>query len=168
MHKYLIKIIIIIFILFGLTVPLVSQEEYIDCPYFSGMPNYLLIDSLDREFDAHNFFDGKGDTTVEGRLWIRYYSVKEGALTASALQICRNYSTALKSSSGLVFNNGECTSEESDHYGMYFVSGKMTKGRKEVWLEVLPDGGGEEYTMTVIERPIFKLKPTVPRLNTIP
>ncbi len=44
-----------------------QESEFKDTPWFSGMPNYMVYNGEDIEFDSYNFFNGKNCTTVEGR-----------------------------------------------------------------------------------------------------
>ena len=134
-----------------------AQDEPKDCPYFSAMPNYELSTSEDKEFDAHSFFTGKGVVSVEGKLWSKYYSLKEGAAQASELQITRNYANALKAIGGTVYNEGACEGETcGDFEGWKFVSGRASKDGKEIWLEVAVYNGGQNYQMFVVEREAMK------------
>ena len=134
-----------------------AQEEPKDCPYFSAMPNYELGSSEDKEFDAHSFFNGKGLVSIEGKLWSKYYSLKEGATQASELQITRNYANALKAIGGTVYIEGLCEGEKcGDYEGWKFVSGKASKDGKEIWLEVAVYNSGQNYQMTVVEREAMK------------
>jgi OOP family OmpA-OmpF porin len=134
-----------------------AQEEPKDCPYFSAMPNYYINTSDDKEFDAHSFFNGKGFVTVEGKLWSKYYSLKEGATQASELQITRNYANALRAIGGTVYVAGPCVDEKcGDYYDWKVVSGKASKDGKEIWLEIVVHNSGGDYQMIVVEREAMK------------
>ncbi len=134
-----------------------AQEELKECPYFSGMPNYELSSSEDKEFDAHPFFNGKGVESVEGKLWSKYYGLKEGAAEASELQILRNYANALKAIGGTVFIAGSCETAACGEYeGWKLVSGKASRDGKEIWLEVAVYNGGQNYQLFVVEREAMK------------
>jgi hypothetical protein len=50
--------------LFALTGAAVAEQELKDTAYFSGMPNYQIYESDEKEFDAYNFFNGKACVTV--------------------------------------------------------------------------------------------------------
>lgn len=130
-----------------------AQDEPKECPYFTAMSDYVLESSDDRDFDAHAFFDGHAVVTVEGKLYSKYYALKEGASQASELQIIRNYATALRAIGGVVFFEGACESAAcGDYEGWKLVSGKASRNGKEVWLELVPHNGGADYQMTVVER----------------
>lgn len=135
-----------------------ASDEPKDTPYLSGMPNYgLTSGSEDKEFEAYPFFTGKEVVPVEGKFWVREYVVKEGAKQASELQILRNYSNAIKNMGGEVFFEGSCKKEEcGDKYDMQIVSGKITKGGKELWVEVVPQNGGTDYMLRIVEKERMK------------
>ena len=83
-----------------------ARNEPTECPYFTAMPSYVLESSDDEDFDMHPFFDGHAVVTVEGKLYSKYYALKEGAPQASELQIIRNYANALRAIGGVVFIEG--------------------------------------------------------------
>lgn len=137
--------------------PVRAQDELKDCPYFSAMPNYELESSEDKEFDSHTFFDGHAVVTIEGKLYSKYYGLKEGARQASELQITRNYANALRAIGGAVFIEGACEAAAcGDYEGWTLVSGKASKAGKEIWLELVPHNGGADYQMIVVEREAMK------------
>jgi OmpA-OmpF porin, OOP family len=137
--------------------PVLAQDELNECPYFTAMPSYELSGSDDKEFDAHRFFNGREFVNVEGKLWSKYYELKEGATQASELQITRNYANALKAIGGTVYNEGLCEGEKcGDYQGGKFVSGQASKDGKEVWLELVPHNSGGDYQMIVVEREAMK------------
>src|SRR3989304_4012741 len=93
--------------------PALTQDEepgsqMQDTPYFSGMPNYKIIDAFDREFADFRFYNGKDCTTMEGKRSHRAYTLKEDAEPASELQIARNYANAVKEMGGTVVFEGIC------------------------------------------------------------
>jgi OOP family OmpA-OmpF porin len=134
-----------------------SQDELKECPYFTGMPNYELTASDDKEFDSHRFFNGQGLVNIEGKLWSKYYELKEGAPQASTLQIIRNYANAMRAIGGTVFIAGTCeVSNCGDYEGLTLVSGKASKDGKEIWFELVPHNGGTDYQMIVVEREAMK------------
>jgi hypothetical protein len=73
-----------------------QESEFKDTPWFSGMPNFMIYDAVDVDFDSYNFFNGKNCTTVEGKKFKRTYSLKEDAQKSSVIQIIRNYANAEK------------------------------------------------------------------------
>lgn len=135
-----------------------EDETYKPIPYFSGMSNYEIGGApSDKEFDEYSFFDGKNAVKVEGKKWVRYYALKEGAKQASELQITRNYANAIRSIGGTVLFEGVCGDEKcGDATDRPAVFGKVTKGSKELWVEVYAMSGGAEYNITVVEKEAMK------------
>jgi outer membrane protein OmpA-like peptidoglycan-associated protein len=136
-----------------------AQEEESDQPkakdtaYFSGMPSYEITSASEKEFDAYNFYDGKGCNRVEGRKHLRTYSLKEGAAQASDLQIARNYAEAVRRMGGTVVFDAECAGAAcAENCGYRMVVGKAAKGGKEIWVEVVPYNDGTIYDVTLVER----------------
>jgi OmpA-OmpF porin, OOP family len=128
-----------------------------DSPYFSGMPNYMLGASSDKDFDAYDFFDGKKLVTVEGKLWSKEYWLQEKAPSGSDLQITRNYANAIKDLGGTVFIDGACDGDAcGDKSSFRLMTGKITKNGKEIWVEVVPHNDGADYTLTLIEKGTMK------------
>jgi OOP family OmpA-OmpF porin len=128
-----------------------------DSPYFSGMPNYMLGASSDKDFDAYEFFDGKKLVTVEGKLWSKEYWLQEKAPSASELQITRNYANAVKDLGGTVFIDGTCDGDAcGDKSSFRLMSGKFTKNGKEIWVEVVPHNDGIDYLLIVVEKGTMK------------
>jgi hypothetical protein len=143
---------------FVAVLPVFASDEPKDTPYLSGMPNYALTSGCeDKEFEAQPFFTGKEVVTLEGKLWVREYLVKEGAKQASELQILRNYSNAIKNMGGEVLFEGPCKKEEcGDKYDQQIVSGKITKAGKELWVEVVAQNSGTDYMLRVLEKEQMK------------
>lgn len=120
------------------------------------MPNYTIYDGEEIEFDSYNFFNGKNCTTVEGRKFKRIYTVKEGGLKSSVIQIMRNYSNAVKSMGGTVIYEGTPQEAEcADNNGLNMVVGKAVKDGDEMWVEVVTLGG-DDYYLTIILKELMK------------
>ncbi len=91
------------------------------------MPDFWIHNCDIKQFDAYEFFAGKGKSEhVEGALWkLNYYP--QAALTAkpSELQIMRNFENAIKKLGGttVATDKGKETL-------------KLTKDGKEIWIEV--------------------------------
>jgi OOP family OmpA-OmpF porin len=133
-----------------------QDEEYKDTPYFSGMPNYMIYDAEDIEFDAYNFFNGKSCITVEGKKLKRIYTVKEDAQKSSVIQVMRNYSNAIKSMGGTVIYEGMPQNADcAENNGLNMVVGKAVKGADELWVEVVTLGG-DDYYLTVVIKELMK------------
>lgn len=111
-----------------------------DYPMFSRLKNFT-ISSCESNFDAVEFTVGEGETKIiEGQKTIINYSLREGANAPSDLQIKRNYSNAVKSLGGSILY-------ESDRY----VSMKLVKNGKEIFLAIETHNGATLYVLTVVE-----------------
>jgi len=133
-----------------------QDSEYKDTPWFSGMPNYMVYDAEDIEFDSYNFFNGKNCTTVEGSKFKRTYSLKEDVQKSSVIQIIRNYANAVKSMGGTVIYEGAPqTAECADLNGLNMIVGKVVKDAKEMWVEVA-SLGGDDYYLTIVMKELMK------------
>ncbi|MBM3744763.1 MAG: OmpA family protein [Acidobacteria bacterium] len=141
-------------------VPLVAQEEegpkLKDTPYFAGMPNYSILEADDKEFDAWNFWNGKTCVAVEGRKFRRDYSLKEGAKSASELQIVRNYANAIKSMGGTILYEGAEAGSCAENSSWRLVVGKVVKGGDELWAEIAAQGDGGFYILNVVVKEAMK------------
>ena len=133
-----------------------QESEFKDTPWFSGMPNYLIYDAEETEFDAYNFFNGKNCSKVEGKKFKRTYSLKEEAQKSSVIQIIRNYSTAIKNNGGTVIYEGMPQNAEcADNNGLNMVVGKFVRDGNELWVEVVTLGG-DDYYLTIVLKELMK------------
>jgi outer membrane protein OmpA-like peptidoglycan-associated protein len=101
-----------------------------DCPPFGRMPNYEPPGEAEmRAFDGYAFSVRKGDQTeeveVRGRACRQSYAAKEGAQTASDLEIQSNYRDQVTKLGGQVLYADERT-----------TVGRIAKGAEETWLRV--------------------------------
>jgi OmpA-OmpF porin, OOP family len=141
-----------------LCAPAMAQDEETeakakDTPYFSGMPNYRIVDSGDKKFADYRFFNGKDCTTVEGKRFNRAYTLEEGAESASDLQISRNYANAVRNMGGTVLFEGLCEGADcAENCGYQMMVGKVLKGGAELWVEVVPFNDGNDYYLTVVAK----------------
>lgn len=134
-----------------------AESEFKDTQFFSGMPNYKIIDAADQEFADYRFFNGKGCITVEGRKHHRAYTLKDDAKESSELQISRNYVNAVKNMGGTIVFDGVCSGADcAENCGYRMVIGKVIKGDSELWAEVVPFNGGGDYYITVIVKEAMK------------
>jgi outer membrane protein OmpA-like peptidoglycan-associated protein len=132
---------------------LVAQAPMKDFTYLNCLPSYEMSegDSVDQEFNAYKFFNGKKWQSVEGRFWKRAYSLKSEAKAASPLQIFRNYANAIKAAGGTVHFQGE-PPDGGDYYSCYAIlSGKLAKGDQEVWVLINPCNDGNDYNLFAVE-----------------
>jgi outer membrane protein OmpA-like peptidoglycan-associated protein len=134
-----------------------QDTEFTDTPYFSGMPNYKIIDASDKEFDNYNFFNGKNCTTVEGKRFSRSYTLKQDAKQSSDLQISRNYVAAVKKMGGTVLFEGLCEGANcAENCGYQMMVGKILKDNNELWVEIVPFNDGNDYYLTIIVKEEMK------------
>ena len=153
--RYVFVICIVGLILFPM-VTRAQDSEYKDTPYFSGMPNFIIYDAEDVEFDSYNFFNGKNCTTVEGKKFKRTYTLKEDAQKSSVIQISRNYVNAIKSMGGtVIFEGAPQTAECADNNGLQMVIGKVVKDGNEMWVEVV-SFNGDDYNLTIVLKELMK------------
>jgi OOP family OmpA-OmpF porin len=134
-----------------------SQETVLqDCPGLSSMPNYYISEGDDKEFDSYDFYDGKSIVAVEGKLCKRHYMLKEGATSASMLQIRRNYANAIKKAGGKLLFEGRIEAFDDTRANGELIWGKLTKGTAERWFEIYPMTDGWDYWVTTIEKQAMK------------
>jgi OOP family OmpA-OmpF porin len=127
-----------------------QDSEYKDTPWFSGMPNYKIVEATDLEFGSYNFFNGKNCTTIEGKKFFRAYTLKEDAKRSSDLQISRNYSSAIKNMGGTVLFEGVCEGGNcAENCGYQMMVGKVLKDNNEMWVEAVPFNDGGDYYLTI-------------------
>jgi len=134
-----------------------QDSEFKDTPWFSGMPNFMIYDAEDVEFDSYNFFNGKSCTTVEGKKFKRTYSLKEDAQKSSIIQISRNYANAVRSMGGtVIFEGAPQNAECADNNGLQMIIGKVVKDGNEMWVEVSPSVDGNDYYLTIVLKELMK------------
>jgi outer membrane protein OmpA-like peptidoglycan-associated protein len=119
----------------------------------SGYEQSSADEQENKDFDAHDMWDGKKWSSREGRFTKRVYSHKEGATMASPLQIGRNIANALKAAGASVIFQGDTEPPDRKEplTGEYHVYGKATQGGKTVWLLTFVYNGGGNYEVRAIE-----------------
>lgn len=159
-------------LLAGIAAPTAAEdaEGCKDHPLFNRLPNYQLASCESVEFDATQFPAGPAldnpatgektpqPVTVEGSRTILEYGLKEGATPASALQVQRNFETAIKAAGGAAQGSYDRSRNENselfegwDRNTVY----KLTKGNREVWVQVMSaDYPG--YKLRIAERDAMK------------
>lgn len=148
---------IMFLIVFGAFSTIGAESEFKDTPYFTGMPSYKITDASDQEFADYRFYNGKNCTTVEGKKHHRAYTLKKDAKQSSELQISRNYANAVTSMGGTVVFEGECSGADcAENCGYRMMVGKVIKGGNELWIEIVPFNGGDDYYLTVIAKEAMK------------
>jgi OOP family OmpA-OmpF porin len=136
--------------------PIQAQAPVKDTPYFSGMPNYSIYEGEDKPFDAYRFLTGRDCVTVEGRRYYRAYSPKEGAQKASELQIARNYANAINSMGGTILFDGQADNACAENTGYRMTVAKILKGGNELWVEIVPWGDGDNYSINLVVKEAMK------------
>lgn len=146
-------------IVYFLVCPVIQAQDsdFKDTPWFSGMPDFMIYDAEDIEFDSYNFFNGKNCTTVEGKKFKRIYSLKEDAQKSSIIQISRNYANAVRNMGGtVVFEGAPQDAECAERNGLQMVTGKVVKDGNEMWVEVSPGVDGSDYYLTIVLKELMK------------
>lgn len=115
-----------------------------DHPMFSRFPNYFISEYEQQDFGAHEFPTKDGERRVEGKYWRITYTIKEGARKGGPIEIARNYTNLMTKRGGMRLV------EEMDTYGG-FTSATMKSGNTTLWLQIDSAGGGEYYTLTIVE-----------------
>jgi len=155
--KTALLLLCIFLLLLSPTTDVQAQETEIkDTPYFTSMPNYLIYDGEDIEFDSFNFFNGKTCTTVEGKKLKRTYVIKEDAQKSSVIQIMRNYANSVRNMGGtVIFEGAPQNADCADNNGLNMIVGKVIKGGNEMWVEVA-SLGGDDYYLTIVLKELMK------------
>ena len=120
-----------------------SQNDVQGCqdhPMFTRMPNFYIRLCQSSDFDRHEFSSESGPLVVEGKRAEVYYSLKEGAKGPSVLAIVRNYINAIKKIGGTVVYDGGSR-----------ATLKVTKGKQEIWVDVIV-AAGYEYRLDIVEK----------------
>jgi len=151
-----VRLCIIVFLLVSPVIQ-AQESEFKDTPWFSGMPNFIIYDAEDVEFDSYNFFNGKNCTTVEGKKFKRTYALKEDAQKSSVIQISRNYANAIRNMGGtVIFEGAPQDADCADRNGLQMVIGKVVKDGNEMWVEVSPGLDGNDYYLTIVVKELMK------------
>jgi len=117
-----------------------DAENCKDHPMFSRMKNFIISDCK-TSFDAVEFYmPGSQTKTVEGQVTRIDYSLQEGALRPSVLQVRRNYGNAVKSLGGSVLFDEEI-----------YLTAKVVKNGKEIWVKLDVYNDGRNFTLNVLE-----------------
>lgn len=117
-----------------------DAENCKDHPMFSRMKNFIISDCK-TSFDAVEFYmPGSQTKTVEGQVTRIDYSLQEGALRPSVLQVRRNYGNAVKSLGGSVLFDEEI-----------YLTAKVVKNGKEIWVKLDVYNDGRDFTLNVLE-----------------
>ena len=168
---------IMLFATSGVVNAQVDADGCKDHPLFNRMPNYYLYYCEELEFSSMKFPVGNPDPnnnklkteTVEGKIMVFTYSLKDEAKPASGLQIMRNFQTASKQNGGIILGEyqGWCSAEYT--YNGDINSGeipigngctnwsttfKFTKNNKEIW--VYQQYSDEGYDLVIAEKEVME------------
>lgn len=174
------KSILIMSMLFVTSGVVNAQNDMDGCkdhPLFNRMPNYYMYACDELEFSSMNFPVGKPDPqnenmlkteTVEGKIMVFSYALKEDAKAASGLQIMRNFQAASKQNGGVILGEyqGWCTASYAYSGNIsdgvipvgngctnWSTTFKFTKDNKEIWVyQQLSDGG---YDLVIAEKEVM-------------
>lgn len=105
--------------------------------------NYQIFSYDATDFDSADFpLPGDKVEKVEGKHWLIWYGIKDGAAKSSPLGITRNYQNAFRAKGGTVLHtegNGETTLQLKTPTG-------------ELWCHVMVNNDGEQYYLDIIEK----------------
>lgn len=139
--RYLIAVVLALS--FGF--PAFAQKDEGDCkdhPLITRMPGYWIHNCKKKQFDAYDFFNGKGKPIhVEGQFyWVMYYPNSNLNPKPSDLQILRNFQNALT-------KQGAKLVAESKSKEVF----QLKKDGKETWIEVGAEFTGK-YWLTIVQK----------------
>lgn len=122
-----------------------DEEGSKDHPMFSRMPGFHIEQYAATDFDSATFDScaEEDDFTVEGRTTRITYRLNEGGKMPSSLQLVRNYENA-----GKKIGFGKVC--ENDDPGNRFMTMKLARDGREVWVRVYP--GDTYYELVVVEK----------------
>ena len=133
--------------------PVRAQKDAAGCldhPFLTRMPQYALVECKKWDFDAQEFYDpatqGKTKVTAEGKKFWLSYQVKDEFRESSptALQIIRNYETAIQKVGGKTYSWTQIGGGE--------LHARYAKEGLEIFVRIYINQNGKGYTLTVIEK----------------
>ncbi len=139
--------LIVLFIMLGLSY---AQDDYKGCsdhPMFSRIQNFYISSCQEVEYDSHNFYDEKGKKQViEGHKWRISYKIKKGSAPAGVLKIKKNYINAVKKIGGHVLKEG----------GHCFM--KVDQAGRETWVELntATTTTGDNYSLIIVQTAVME------------
>lgn len=135
-----------------------------DHPLFNRLPGYYINDCQQSQFDAVGLPTARSSDgevkyeSIEGAVTALHYNPREEQTPASALQVIRNYSNAVKAGGGQViaeFPDGAgCANWGSDWCADRSATLKLNKGGREVWSFVM--GNSSDMYLLIVERAAMK------------
>lgn len=123
-------------------------ENSKDYSLLGRLPEYLISEYTENEFDAHEFYYDRAKHTKEGRKiklkYLHKQATERDFKFPTRLQILRNYSNAILKAGGRILferNNSE--------HGFYSFE---DNAGKEIWIQVKTSISGNAYELIIIER----------------
>lgn len=147
------RIISIGFLFVLAAAPIMAQKDAAGCqdhPFLTRMPQYSLVECKKWDFDVQEFYDPatQGKTTVKAegkKFWLSYQVKNEfWENSPSAVQIIRNYETAVQKVGGQTYSWTQLGGGE--------VHAHFAKDGREVFVRVYINQNGRGYTLTIIEK----------------
>lgn len=183
MKKVIMNLVIIALLSFvSYSVSFAQESDAEGCKehqLFNRMPNHYLFSCEQLDFGSMKFPVGKPDPnndnqikqeTVEGKIMVFNYYLKEGATPPSGLQIMRNFQNASKQNGGIILGEyqGWCAgtyeynSSNINDGTIPFGNGctnwgttiKFSKENNEIWVYVQVSDEG--YDMVIAEKELMK------------
>jgi outer membrane protein OmpA-like peptidoglycan-associated protein len=114
------------------------------------MPQYDLVECSANDFDSYAFYDPstqrKTKVTAEGKkIWLSYHVKAEYEdRSPTALQIIRNYETAIQKIGGKTYSWTDISGGE--------LHARYAAGDREIFARIFINERGKAYTITLIER----------------
>jgi OOP family OmpA-OmpF porin len=141
-------LVLVAAVLVTMPAPALAQQDEEGCndhPMLSRFPGYYISACEAHDFSTYDFtIAADEERKVEGRYWKISYWVKDGAKSASPVQLARNYMNALAPRGGTrVYDDVDANGGASTI--------RLPADGKDLWVEVSVSNGGEAYTLTIVE-----------------
>jgi OOP family OmpA-OmpF porin len=178
------KSILIAMVLIATSGVLFAQDDTDGCneyPLFNRMPNYYLYNCEEVEFGSMKFPVGipnpNNDNiikseTIEGRIMVFNFLLKDDKKPASGLQIMRNFQNVSNNNGGVIKGEYQGWCKGTYEFSGNDINGgtipfgnsctnwsltiKFSKDNKEIWVYVQLSGDGEGYDMVIAEKETMK------------
>jgi len=184
MKTIFLKSILLTMLLIGTGEVLNAQDDADGCKdyhLFSRMPNYYLYNCEEVEFGSMKFPVGIPDInnenlikseTIEGKIMVFNFLLKDDKNPASGLQIMRNFQNASNNSGGVIKGEYQGWCKGTYEFSGNDINGgtipfgnsctnwsltiKFSKENKDIWVYVQMSGDGEGYDMVIAEKEVMK------------
>jgi OmpA-OmpF porin, OOP family len=164
-----------------------DAEKCKDHPLFTRMTNFEIYGCATTEFDALAFprpelkewSNPEDYSTIEGKIHAISYKLKEGATSASSLQIIRNFQNAVKKDGGAVLGDygpevypilprtAEKYLAESPSGTSFdrYTTMTLNKGGSEFWIYLCASESYQDYMLLMVEKQEMKQEISVNELE---